>query len=95
MGFVNIFIFNAPIYGDIYGVNCGENNEACQGMHARQPDSGAEEAGGEEVIDSDADEDNEREPASDSPDEEIVDEKPEPEPLPVPMPDPLPVLVPE
>ena len=101
MGFVNIFIFNAPIYGDIYGVNCGENNEACQGVHARQPDSGAEEADGEEVFESDAEEEEVEDPASDfesntDPNEESSDEVDErDELLPDLMPIPLPVLVPE
>ena len=40
LGFINIFIFNAPIYGDIYGVSNSDlcENGLCQKMEVSQTD---------------------------------------------------------
>ena len=49
LGFINIFIFNAPIYGDIYGVSNTDlcENGLCQKIEERPTDG--EDSGGEEI----------------------------------------------
>ena len=53
LGFVNIFIFNAPVYGDIYGVAdgilCADGNlEACQKIEGISTNPEPESDSGEE-----------------------------------------------